>query len=172
MKDLAHMAMALVRLAMRRVRRNSGKKGKPKMKKPLRLIMATALAATITLTGCKTTEQTRQLAVATKMAAYVGTSEYLRVHPEARPKFEAAERELFSLESAETLDAITLLAIAQRLPVKELKSERAAIYITAATILLSEYGESVPIEQLKSLQPVAKAMREGISLGLGANQDQ
>jgi hypothetical protein len=172
MKDLAHIAMALVRLAMRRVRRNSGKKGKPKMKKPIRIIMATVLAATITLTGCKTTEQTRQLAVATKMAAYVGTSEYLRAHPESRPKFEAAERELFAIESAETIDAVTLLAIAQRLPVKELKSERAAIYVTAVTILLSEYGESIPIDQLQNLKPIAKAMREGISLGMGSVPNQ
>jgi hypothetical protein len=168
MKDLAHRTLALVRQVMRRIRRPRGKKAKP-MKTKLTICLLTSVLCLLPLfTGCKTTEQTRQLATATKMAAYVGTAEYLRTHPEAKPKFEAAERELFALESAETIDAITLLAIAQRLPVKELKSERAAIYVTAATILLSEYGQSVPIEQLQNLKPVAKAMREGIALGLGS----
>jgi hypothetical protein len=117
--------------------------------------------------GCATTSETQQLATATKMAAYIGTSEYLLAHPEARPKFEAAERELFALESAETIDAITILAIAQRLPVKELKSERAAIYVTAATVLLSDYGATVPVDQLDNLKPIVRAMREGVALGLG-----
>jgi hypothetical protein len=142
------------------------------MNRTTRILTAVTLAATLCVTGCKTVEQTQRLSTATKVAAYVGTKEYLLANPEARPKFEQAERELFALESAETLDAITLLAIAQRLPVKELKSERAAIYVTAATILLSEYGSSIPIEQLKNLQPVAKAMREGIALGLGSVPNQ
>jgi hypothetical protein len=117
--------------------------------------------------GCQTTSETQQLATATKMAAYIGTSEYLLAHPEARPKFEAAERELFALESAETIDAITILAIAQRLPVKELKSERAAIYVTAATVLLSDYGATIPVDQINELKPIVRAMREGVALGLG-----
>lgn len=117
--------------------------------------------------GCKTTSQNQQLASAVKMAAYIGTSEYLLAHPEAKPKFEQAEQELFALSGAQQLDAVTLLAIAQRLPVKQLKSERAAIYVTAATVLLSDYGATIPAEQIKELQPIARAMGEGIALGIG-----
>lgn len=132
-----------------------------------------AILVMIGLTGClnpNQPKQTQSLATAVKMAAYIGTSEYLLSHPDARPKFEAAERELFAMESAPGFDAITLLAIAQRLPVKELKSERAAIYVTAATILLTDYGASIPVDQIDNLKPIAQAMREGIALGLGSTE--
>jgi hypothetical protein len=141
------------------------------MKKFMHLLnsrSALLLIAAVCFAGCKTPSQNQQLASAVKMAAYIGTSEYLLAHPEAKPKFEQAEQELFALAGAEKIDAITLLAIAQRLPLKQLKSERAAIYITAATLLLSDYGESIPAEQIKDLQPIAKAMGEGIGLGLGS----
>jgi len=53
--------------------------------------------------------------------------------------------------------------------VKELKSDRARIYVTAATLLISDYAGTVPLEQIAELKPVATAIREGIELALQAN---
>lgn len=131
------------------------------------LSLLTLLLALALFTGCSTTTDNQRLASAVKMAAYIGTSEYLLAHPESRPKFEAAERELFAMAGGESLDAVSLLAIAQRLPVKELKSERAAIYVTAAAVLISDYGATIPADQLGELKPIATAMGQGIQLALG-----
>lgn len=143
------------------------------MKKILCLfpLVASLVAAPIiitTFTGCATNQADGQrVQTAAKLAAYVGTAEYLRGHPETRPAFVLAAQQLAVLESQEHIDLATLMAVVNQLPVKELKSERATLIVTAATILLSDYAGSLPVEQLDELKPLAKAIREGINLGLG-----
>lgn len=119
--------------------------------------------------GCSTTPDTAQrVQSAAKVAAYVGTSTYLAEHPYALHGFLAARDSLLTLEQAEQIDFATLLAIVQRLPIKELKSETAVIVITSATILLSDYGGAIPVERLEELRPLVAAIRAGIELGLPA----
>lgn len=132
--------------------------------------IASCLLPLALLVGCTTSQiqsQLPRIQTAAKLAAYVGTTEYLRVHPEQRPAFVLAEQALTQIETSPTVDLPTLLAVVNSLPVKELKSDRAQMIITSATLLLSDYAGSLPLEQLNSLKPVATSIREGIELALG-----
>lgn len=127
-----------------------------------------SIAIALLLVGCATTPtQKQRIETAAKIAAFVGTREFLLEHPESRTGFETARDELLFLETQETLDWVTLLAVVQRLPVKELKSPQAQLIISAGIILLSDYGGSLPTDKISELKPLAKSIREGIELGLG-----
>ena len=130
------------------------------------LLLCGALA--LGTSGCATVSPTTKARVETaaKAAAYLGSSEYLRSHPETRPAFELARNQLAALETAETVDLVTLLSIVRQLPVKELKTERATMIVTAATILLSDYAGSLPVEKLNELKPLAGSIRQGLDLAL------
>lgn len=117
--------------------------------------------------GCQTPTGQRDIAPAIKTAAYMGTAYAILENPSWRKGFEEAVFDLKLLEAAETIDFTMVLSIVNRLPVKELRSSKAAILITSATILLSDYGGSLPLDQFEKLKLVVKAMREGIELGLG-----
>jgi hypothetical protein len=143
-------------------RRVSGKVGK--------WVSGIVLAGVLLMTpGCKTLDQPDTLArvqTAAKIAAFVGSSEYLHAHPEHREGFELARAELLEFEAHDVIDFATLLAIVQRLPVKELKGDRAQMIVTVATIAISDWGGALPVEQLANLKPVARSIREGIELAL------
>ena len=146
------------------------------MKQLMKLLGAAVVALTVaiptcSLTGCAVFDgtnstTTQRVASGCKIAVYVGTAEYLAKHPEAAPQFAAAANALFVLENSDTLDAATLLAVVNQLPIKQLDSPRAQIIITAATIVLTDYAGSLPVDQIGNLKPIAKALREGIELGL------
>lgn len=146
------------------------------MKKTRNLILGLLLGAILcfslgSLTGCATTggngTTVQDFTPAIKTAAMVGTVYSLREHPEWAPAFKTAAADLAILETAEKIDFNTILAIVLRLPVKELQSPDARLAISGATILLSGYGDKiVALEKLENLRPVAKALREGIELGL------
>lgn len=129
------------------------------------------LAATLgLLTGCAVFNNPTQLqraCTAAKVAAYVGCYEHLQQHPEARPAWTVARDALFQLEAAETVDLVTLVAVLNNLPVKELKSPRAQMVITAATILLTDYLGTIPAEEVVKVKPLVSAIKSGIDLGLG-----
>jgi hypothetical protein len=127
------------------------------------------IGALVTLPACRTLENPDTLArvqTAAKIAAFVGSAEYLHAHPEHRAGFESARAELLEFEASDTVDFATLLAVVQRLPVKEIKSERAQMIITVATIAISDVGGALPVERLSDLKPVARSIREGIELAL------
>ncbi len=112
--------------------------------------------------GCATFNNptaVQRISSAAKVAAYVGTSEYIRQHHDS----------LAQIEQSETIDATLVLAILNQLPVKELKSERATVIITAATIIVNDYIGSIPADQTDKIRPLVKALREGIELGMGPN---
>ena len=130
-------------------------------------IAAFLIGVALTFTGCQTSAPTQQrVQTAAKLAAYIGTTEYLRVQPDKRPGFVLAVEALKQIESAPTVDLPTLLAVVNKLPTKELRSARAQMFITSATILLSDYGGQLPLDKLNELKPVAISIREGIELGL------
>lgn len=145
-------------------------RNKRKLMKFSKIIPIILLALCVLIpTGCSTLNgQSPQLKSAALVAAYVGTAETLRAHPEYRAGFELAARELRVLEDG-NVDALKLMEIVQRLPVKELKSDRATIIITAATILLTDQIGATPIEKLNDLKPVVSAIRQGIEQGLGSS---
>lgn len=142
------------------------------LKKSLSGLLLLAVAVITPLTGCVSGRVEPRVISATKVAAYVGTSEYLRQVKEKNPdqlpgvlaKFDEAVAQLQAFEATENVDAATLVAIAQQFPIKELQSEQAAIYVTAATIVLEDFAEQIAIEKIAELKPVAAAMRQGIQL--------
>lgn len=126
----------------------------------------------VLLAGCATTPETaiNRAAIAAKLAAYVGTAEYLREHPDKRGEFERARDQLKLLASAEQVDMVTLVAIAQQLPIEELKSREARLIVLGAmTLLVADAQGPVPLGE--NLKPIAAAMREGIDLALLAQAE-
>lgn len=122
-----------------------------------------AMATLLFTTGCAGVSKTG------KLAGYMGTSTALTQHPEWRPHFVQAEKDLAVLEAQETIDIVTLLAVMNRLPIKELKSPEARIVITTVTITIEEFnGESVALDQVKTeeLRKFIHRLREGINLAL------
>lgn len=133
------------------------------------LAVLTALMLVMGLTGCthlKDPNTGPKIQSAVYVAAYVGTSEALRAHPEWRGGFELASKELAILEAGK-IDVLKLVEIVKRLPVKELKGDRARIIIDAATILLVDQIGATPLEKLEDLKPIVTAIRRGIARGLG-----
>lgn len=131
-------------------------------------LISLALAASL-LCGCGTIapDNMQRVQTAAKIATYVGATEYLRSHPETRPAFVTAKTTLTQLSQSETLDWVTLLAVVNQLPVKQLQNERAKVIVTVATITISDYAGALPLDRLKELQPLAGAMAEGLTLALG-----
>ena len=101
-----------------------------------------------------------------KVAAYVGTVEGIRQHPEWEPGFRLAAEELKVLETAEKVDFALVMAIVARLPVDKLQSSRATLLITAGTIMLDQFGKQIDLSQADRMKAVVKSLREGIELGL------
>lgn len=126
--------------------------------------------AIVAFTGCASMSPQTQSRIQTgaTIAAYVGTSETLRAHPEYRKGFEIAVAELKVLEIG-PIDTVKLLEIVNRLPVKELKSDRAQMIITVATIVLADEIGATPLEKLNDLKPVVTAIRSGIERGLAGS---
>lgn len=132
------------------------------------LALITTLTALLA-TGCAITpDGQRNIAPTIKTAAYIGTAYALSERPEWRPGFIEARNDLALVEQIETIDLVMVLAIVNRLPIKELRDSKAVILMTGAIILLGDFGASLPPEQMDKLRPVVKAMREGIELGLGS----
>jgi hypothetical protein len=134
----------------------------------MKTIIATIALTAFLLTGCASLQnpQTQsRIQTGVKLAAYVGTVETLRQHPEYRAGFELALEQLKAMESG-PIDTIALLDIVNRLPVKELRSDRAQMIITAGTILLNDEIGSLPLEKLNDLKPVIASIREGVERGL------
>lgn len=159
-----------------------------KNKSLVALVLASCLGAAAivsTMVGCKTetavftnpdgttttnTTQvidTARIASISRQAATVGTSEVLAAHPEWRPQFQLAEDNLRLLASSSSISLDSLLAIAQQLPVKELKSQAAQLSFEGATLLISAIDvPPLPADRLAQLQPIALAIADGIAAGM------
>lgn len=119
------------------------------------------------LSGCASlSSRPESLAASLKLAAFVGTSEALREHPEWAAGFRRAAEDLKIIEQADAIDFATITAIALRLPVKELKSERAVLYITAAGLMLESVSDQVDLGNTGQARLVAGALRSGIERAL------
>jgi len=112
---------------------------------------------------------TVRVATISRQAATVGTSEVLASHPEWRPQFQLAADHLRLLATSPSISLDSLIAIAQQLPVKELKSQTARLSFEGATLLISAIDvPQVPADRLAELQPIALAIADGIVAGMPA----
>lgn len=135
------------------------------------LVALTLCAIPLTQTGCTTTGSGGIGGVITptrvKAVAYLGTALALQQHPEYRMGFTLAVEQLKVIETQDTIDFATVLAIVHRLPVKQLEGQNAVLYITAATLLLDDLGGSLDLSKVEKIRPYVTGLREGIELGLG-----
>ena len=145
------------------------------------LTLGVCLLAALTLPACKTVTTTNpdgttntvkqidtvRVAAISRQAATVGTSEILSAHPEWRPQFQLAAEQLALLAASPTLGLQDILTIAEQLPVTELKSQTARLSFEGATLLISAIDvPQLPADRLAELQPIAKAISDGIMAGL------
>jgi len=130
--------------------------------------LLTILALAVLLTGCTTTspQTVNRVSSAAKLAAYIGATEYMRAYPVSRPAFELAQQELTRLSVAPSFDMADLLVIVNRLPVKNIKSERVQMYVTSSAILLQDFAGKLPVDRLAELKPLAGALADGLTLAL------
>ncbi len=118
-------------------------------------------------TGCASITPQKVANVA-RAGAYAGTAASLAEHPEWRPGFVLAQQELSGLSISTNLDIAQIMAIVNRLPVKELHSQTAQIIITSTTLVISGLElPPIPADKVKDLNLIAQAIAEGIKLGLG-----
>lgn len=132
------------------------------------LTVGVCLLGLLAQPACTTTGQpdVGRIARVAKQAATIGTTEVLTAHPEWLPQFQLAEKELRQLAASPTLSLDDLLAIIQRLPVKELKSQEARLSFEGATLLISAIDvPDLPADRLAQLQPIVLAISDGLAGG-------
>jgi|GEM_PF-3916538 len=102
-----------------------------------------------------------------KQAAIDGTTEVLGTHPEWRAQFQQAEDDLNILANSPSVSLDDILAIAQRLPVKELKSQTARLSFEGATLTISLLDvPELPATANADIQSIAKSIADGIAQGI------
>lgn len=121
-------------------------------------------------TGCKTTPTftatPESLQAKANAIAFAVTAESLRQHPEWTEHFKIAAFEFETLAASTNVTVATITAIVAQLPTQKLQGERAAILISAGTLLLKDEISQIAIEQPAELRSVAKGIQQGIELGL------
>jgi hypothetical protein len=124
----------------------------------------------ILFTGCAG-RQIQSLEVRAKAVAWVATAEILESHPEWRPHFVQARDDLRILADSHALGAVEVMAILHRLPVRELRSARGALYFGAAVLILEDAAGLMEIENPEWLRAAARGLIDGITLGLTRTEE-
>ena len=136
------------------------------MKKLVTMILVFAVVAG----GCATSGERSagdRIESGVRAAATIGTYEALTERPDWAVAFDHARQELTELAAADEIDFYVVYGIVSRLPINELKSDRAVVYITAASMLLEEAGRpSVDLERPGALRPAVIGLITGIEQGM------
>ena len=136
------------------------------MKKVMTMILVFAVMAG----GCATSGERSagdRIESGVRAAATIGTYEALTERPDWAVAFDTARQELIEIAAADRIDFYLVYGIVNRLPVNELKSDRAVVYITAATLLLEEAGRpSVDLDGVEVLRPAVMGLITGIEQGM------
>ena len=133
----------------------------------------TALLTTVAKTG---TNDTALLTTVAKTASYVGTRVWLDSHPQDQAIFMEVERGLRVLIAAGEFDAAELTAVLKQLPVTELRGDTGAVIVDTAVVLWDSYGRKLAdLDKQQAFTtyvlPVAKAVHEGMQMGLGLKRE-
>lgn len=100
-------------------------------------------------------------------AAIDGTAYVLNAHPEWRPQFQQAEDDLNLLVASPSINLDDILAIVQKLPVKELKGSTAQMSFEGAQLAISLVGlPALPAAANADAQAIASAIASGIATGI------
>jgi hypothetical protein len=129
------------------------------------LALAPGCATTSTPSGDQTAER---VGAVVELAAYTATSLHLTNRPSDRRWFVATVAALDALITAEAYNPAALQEAFLSLPIRELKSDKGALIITAAQILYeTELRRLINIEQRPYVAAVARHARNGFARALG-----
>lgn len=125
-----------------------------------------AVSAVALFTGCTTVKNEQSLESKSKAVAYIATVKVLEEKPQWQPHFEHARDDLKIILAAETIGLPEVLAIVQRLPIKELKGNDATLIIGASMIFFEDDLGTLAIDNPTWLRAVCRGLIAGITLGL------
>ena len=129
-----------------------------------------SLALAVLLCGCATTGQApnpTRMANSAEIAAFTGISIDLTHNPEHRIYYYACLQTLTVLVEREQFDPAEFVRTLQKLPIKELKSQDAAIIIGSTILLWDQYAaDVVNMDRRVYVKPVMQGVRRGISRAL------
>lgn len=133
----------------------------------IKLAFLCLLSCLLLNSGCSTSAPTPQsIQNKAKGIAYLVTAESLLQHPNWQEHFEVASLEFQTLATSTNLGLAEITAILRELPVKELRGERAAIYITVGTLFLQDELGEVGVTNPTQLMHAARGIHEGIDLAV------
>ena len=127
-------------------------------------LLAGILAPLLLFTGCGTLQKNPNAAERiADHVAYDVTVLLLTKHPEWSRAFQSADLELAALESQPTIDAVAVVEILQRLPVKEFATPTARIIFDGVTLVIELTGDpQLKPESEAELRKVVRGLRSGI----------
>jgi len=106
-----------------------------------------------------------------KNATYIGSTYWLKSHPQDREKFELARKSITTLIAAGSFDTAALTTALQNLPIRELQGDTGVLIIGGAIELWDVYGRELgKLDQGKVFEtyilPVAQSILTGLDLAL------
>ena len=132
--------------------------------KTKRLLAVALVAFALALwPGCKTATPA-SLERRVQIIAQLGAGEALFEHKDWKDEFELAAADLRIIEAGDTVNIAQVVAIVQRLPVKELQSPRGKLYVATGLLLIMEAG--VPSELDPDTSAGVKAVARGLRIGI------
>lgn len=137
------------------------------MKTLLISLLAVVLTSCSTLTELKSNISPAQIQEAVQDASYFGSIEVLASNPENRERLETAVAALDDLIAKKAVTAATFRQLVSTLPVKALKSQKAQLAFTGATMLYDmAVGKVVNLERHEHTLSAAVGMRDGVKKAL------
>lgn len=130
------------------------------------IAICSLLSALCFFSGCATRPTPQSIQNKSKGIAYLVTAESLIQHPDWKEHFKIASAEFQVLGTSTNVTLPMITEIVTQLPIKELKGERAAIYITVGTLFLQDDLGEVALTQPEELRRAALGIHEGIDLAV------
>lgn len=128
--------------------------------------LAALLLCALALTACKTTATPDSIQNKAKGVTFWITAETLIQHPEWKEYFQVASLEFQTLSTSTNIGMPAIMEIVSQLPTKQLKGERAAIYLTVGTMFLKDEVSQIAVTQPEELRRAVLGAHEGIDLAL------
>jgi len=125
------------------------------------------------LSGCisiRTTSELRRAESLARVSSYVGAALYLERNPEDLKYFVAARNALTTALATNEVDPSAIRESLAIIPIGELRSDRSAIILTSAVLLLEEINISMPIESSGMARAVGIGARDGLDLAIMLRQ--
>lgn len=124
------------------------------------------LAACVLLTGCSSIQtpedQLKNLVADARDIGEVGTTIALLENKEFRDELEAVRNALLALEQLpDPITVESLIDVLKNLPVKELQSPKAQLYILAGKLVIRRAGVNYTLGSI-GMRPIVQALREGM----------